>query len=149
VAHARRFLLDHGLDAVAAQRSRSGRLTEVGAVGRVNAAGGRPRFIVHFGTARPPTCILWKRPQHNQTLCGRRTVNWRRLPRRCRPRRPIRAAEHGSAQTPSWGQRSEGFATRRGRACFAGRARSAIRGATEFGALAPLGVRGGRRCAAV
>jgi hypothetical protein len=34
------------------------RLTEVGADGRAKAAGGRPRFIVHFGTARPPTCIL-------------------------------------------------------------------------------------------
>ncbi len=40
----------------------------VGADGRGSEAGGRPRSIVPFGTARPPTCILWKRPQHNLTL---------------------------------------------------------------------------------
>jgi hypothetical protein len=36
--------------------------------GRSSEAGGRPRFFVPYGSARPPTCILWKRPQHNQTL---------------------------------------------------------------------------------
>jgi hypothetical protein len=40
--------------------------------GRVNEAGERPRSLVPFGTARPLTCILWKRPQHKQTLYGLR-----------------------------------------------------------------------------
>lgn len=43
-------------------------LTTGGADGRGSEAGGRPRSVVPFGTARPPTCVLWKRPQHNLTL---------------------------------------------------------------------------------
>jgi predicted transcriptional regulator len=39
--------------------------------GRVNEAGERPRLLVTFGTARPLTCILWKRPQHKPTSYGR------------------------------------------------------------------------------
>ena len=56
-----------GRDAWCVLRRRS-RITKVGADGRVSEAGGRPRSVVPFGTARPPTCILWKRPQHNLTL---------------------------------------------------------------------------------
>ena len=47
------------------------RLTAVGDRQPARVAGGRPHLVVPFGTARPPTCILWKRPQHNQTLCRR------------------------------------------------------------------------------
>ena len=50
--------------------------------GRGSEAGGRPRFFVHVGTARPPTCILWKRLRHNQTLVLTVTVGKRRRRRR-------------------------------------------------------------------
>ena len=45
-------------------------ITMLGADGRGSEAGERPRSVVPFGTARPLTCILWKRPQHKPTLCA-------------------------------------------------------------------------------
>lgn len=49
-------------------------LTAVGDRRPSRGAGGRPRLVVPFGTARPPTCVLWKRPRHNLTLARRRQI---------------------------------------------------------------------------